>query len=108
MIPCGGCHGAIDVDDPDVVYAVELKETLTFLGSEYVEGACVYFHEECFPWDSPGYREKPRPKVSGVELPEQALWEQRASEAQDALDQPPVSAVTFEPGSALSVGGHAE
>jgi hypothetical protein len=62
MILCEECRGAVDASDPDVVYAVELKEAVRFLGTELVEGAGVYFHEECFPWDSLGYREKPRPR----------------------------------------------
>ena len=53
MILCEACRGAVDASDPDVVYAVELKEALRFLGTELVEGTGVYFHEECFPWDSP-------------------------------------------------------
>jgi hypothetical protein len=61
MILCETCQGAVDTSGPDVVYAVELKEVLRFLGTELVEGTGVYFHPECFPWDSPSYREKPRP-----------------------------------------------
>jgi hypothetical protein len=60
MILCKECRGAIDASDPDVVYAVELKEARRFLGTELVEGTGVYFHGECFPWDSPRYRAKPR------------------------------------------------
>jgi hypothetical protein len=63
MFVCETCSEAIDTSDPDVVYAVELKEAVRFLGTELVEGRGVYFHEECFPWDSPSYREKPRPEV---------------------------------------------
>jgi hypothetical protein len=85
MIPCRACRGAIDVDDPDVVYAVELKQAQTFLGTEYVEGACVYFHEECFPWDSPAYREKPRRKLPEPEVVEQRASEQHAPEAPAGL-----------------------
>jgi hypothetical protein len=33
-------------------------------GSEEVEGRGVYFHEECFPWDDPAYREKLRPEFA--------------------------------------------
>jgi hypothetical protein len=63
MILCSACRGAVDVDDPDVVYAVELKESPTFLGSELVVGVGVYFHGKCFPRDVPGYLETPRRKV---------------------------------------------
>jgi hypothetical protein len=61
MILCEECRGAIETSDPDVVYAVELREVARFVGTELVEGTGFYFHDECFPWDSPRYREKPRP-----------------------------------------------
>jgi hypothetical protein len=63
MFVCGICQESVDTTDPDAVYAVKLKEALRFLGTELVEGRGVYFHEECFPWDDPSYREKPRPAV---------------------------------------------
>jgi hypothetical protein len=67
MILCGACRGAVDIDDPGVVYAVELREAPTFLGSELVVGVGVYFHGECFPRDSPGYLEMQRRTVLGSE-----------------------------------------
>jgi hypothetical protein len=63
MFVCETCKESVDLSDPDVVYAVEVKEALRFIGTEEVEGRGVYFHEECFPWDDPAYREKLRPEV---------------------------------------------
>jgi hypothetical protein len=60
---CETCGESIDLSDPDLVYAVRLRESLGFVETDLVEGAGVYFHEECFPWDSPEYREKPRLRV---------------------------------------------
>jgi adenylyl- and sulfurtransferase ThiI len=39
MFVCETCKESVDVSDPDVVYAVEIREALRFIGSEEVEGA---------------------------------------------------------------------
>jgi hypothetical protein len=57
---CEACRESIDLSDPELVYAVRLSASVGFLETELVEGAGVYFHEECFPWDSPAYQERPR------------------------------------------------
>jgi hypothetical protein len=46
---CGTCGGPIDLSDPDVVYAVMLRESLGFLETDLVEGAGVYSTTSAFP-----------------------------------------------------------
>ena len=59
---CETCRERVEPSDPDVLYAVELKEVGGFgTGREYAEGLGVYFHEWCYPEGSRLYRRKPKP-----------------------------------------------
>lgn len=62
MFVCEACRVPIDMSDPDVVYAVELREAVRFLGTDVIEGAGVFFHVPCFPYDTAAYRVKQRPE----------------------------------------------
>ena len=62
MFVCEACRGSIDTSDPDVVYAVKLREAVRFVGMDVIEGAGVFFHVPCFPYESTSYRVKRRPE----------------------------------------------
>jgi len=62
MYICETCRREVEASDPDVVYAVELIETRTMGGRQYMEGLGVLFHEHCFPTGSRRYRLKPKPE----------------------------------------------
>jgi hypothetical protein len=49
MFVCETCKESVDVSDPDVVYTVEIREALRFIGSEEVEGARRLLPRGVFP-----------------------------------------------------------
>jgi len=62
MYACEVCGVEIDpVNEPGIVYAVELEIAHSRRGLEQLEGRGAYFHATCYPADSDEWAPKPMP-----------------------------------------------